>query len=101
WYWTGNLRASGSESARRFGFQLTFFRTALAPTLLPRRSAWSSRDVYLAHLAVTDVEAGRFQARDRWARGALDLAGAAAIPLRVWLGDWAAEATGAVEGWPL
>jgi predicted secreted hydrolase len=101
WYWTGNLRASGGEGARRFGFQLTFFRTALAPTLLPRRSAWISRDVYLAHLAVTDVEAGRFQARDRWARGALDLAGAARSPLRVWLGDWVAEAPDAGEGWPL
>jgi predicted secreted hydrolase len=101
WYWTGNLRASGSEGARRFGFQLTFFRTALAPTLAPRRSAWSARDVYLAHLAVTDVEAGRFRARDRWARGALDLAGAAGNPLQVWIGDWSAEAASDQGGWPL
>jgi predicted secreted hydrolase len=93
WYWTGNLRARQADgSSRRFGFQLTFFRSALAPVVAVRRSAWETRDVYTAHLALTDVEAGRFQAWDRWARGALDLAGAEGEPLRVWLGDWSAEA---------
>ena len=92
WYWTGNLRASGDAAGRRFGFQLTFFRTALAATTAPRQSAWGTRDVYLAHLALTDVDGGRFHAGDRWARGTLDLAGARGAPFRVWLGDWVAEA---------
>ena len=35
WYWTGNLREAGG-GGRRFGFQLTFFRTALAPPVTPR-----------------------------------------------------------------
>jgi predicted secreted hydrolase len=101
WYWTGNLRALGpGGAARRFGFQLTFFRTALAPTVSTRPSAWGARDVYLAHLALSDVEAGQFHARDWWARGALDLAGATANPFRVWVGDWVAEAE-APAGWPL
>src|SRR5262249_17803046 len=100
WYWTGNVRASHPDASRRFGFQLTFFRTALVPTIMPRRSAWGRRDAYLAPRALTDVEAGRFQARDRWARSALDLAGAAADPFRVWVGDWAAEFQ-ASDGWPL
>ena len=101
WYWTGNVRASHPDGApRHFGFQLTFFRTALAPTIVPRRSAWGARDAYLAHLALTDVEARRFSARDRWARGALDLGGAAADPFRLWVGDWAAESQ-AAGGWPL
>jgi len=92
WYWTGNLRASGSGGgSRRFGFQLTFFRTALAPSVAPRPSAWAARDVYMAHLAVADVDAGRFHARDRWARRALDLSGASGDPFRVWVGDWIAE----------
>ena len=93
WYWTGNLRTVGGDDAgaRRFGFQLTFFRTALAAAVGARDSAWGTRDVYLAHLALTDVESGRFHARERWARGALDLAGATARPFHVWLGDWAAE----------
>jgi len=101
WYWTGNLRAVGPDRAsRRFGFQLTFFRMALAPTVAPRASAWSARDAYLAHLALSDIEAARFHARDRWARGALDLAGAAIDPLRVWVGDWVAAAN-VPGGWPL
>jgi predicted secreted hydrolase len=92
WYWTGNLRASsGGGVSRRFGFQLTFFRTALAPSVAPRRSAWGTRDVYMAHLALADVDTGRFHARDRWARGALDLGGASGDPFRVWVGDWIAE----------
>lgn len=92
WYWTGNLRAPGAGgTSRRFGFQLTFFRTALAPSVAPRRSAWGTRDVYMAHLALTDADAGRFHVRDRWARGALDLGGASGDPFRVWLGDWTAE----------
>ena len=99
WYWTGNLREAGG-GGRRFGFQLTFFRTALAPTVTPRRSAWGARDVYMAHLALTDVDAGEFHARDRWARAALDLAGARGDPLRVWLGDWIAEGLPR-HGWPL
>jgi predicted secreted hydrolase len=104
WYWTGNLRTAGvgagpsgnreGSDVRRFGFQLTFFRTALVPAAVPRRSAWGARDVYMAHLALTDVDGGRFHARDRWARAALDLAGATAEPLRVWLGDWTAEGRG-------
>ena len=100
WYWTGNLRTASGGGGRRFGFQLTFFRTALVPVVAARRSAWGTRDVYMAHLALTDVDAGRFHARDRWARGALDLAGAAGDPFRVWLGDWVAEAR-ARAGWPL
>jgi predicted secreted hydrolase len=95
WYWTGNLRVPAAPgSGRRFGFQLTFFRTALAPAAASRPSAWGARDVYMAHLALTDVAAGGFHARDRWARAALDLAGATGDPVRVWLGDWTAEGQG-------
>jgi len=102
WYWTGNLRAAGPGGVpRRFGFQLTFFRTALASAAMaPRGSAWAARDAYLAHLALSDIEGGRFHARDRSARGALDLAGAVADPFQVWVGDWTAGVHGAAR-WPL
>src|SRR6185295_10067530 len=43
WYFTGNL---ASAAGRRFGFQLTFFRSALAPADpagAPRASAWAAR----------------------------------------------------------
>jgi predicted secreted hydrolase len=91
WYYTGNLASAGG---RHVGYQLTFFRVALAPAVPPRDSAWAARDVYLAHLAVTDTAGGRFHAVQRAARGAAGLAGAAAAPFHVWLEDWSAAAVG-------
>jgi len=89
WYFTGNLAAA---SGRRFGFELTFFRFALAPAAVKRRSAWATNQIYLAHFALTDVAGGRMHAFERAGRAALDLAGARARPFRVWVGDWAARA---------
>jgi predicted secreted hydrolase len=87
WYFTGNLDAA---AGRRFGFQLTFFRSALAPAMPPRTSGWATRQAYLAHFAVTDVDGDRFHFFERWGRGALGLAGAQSEPFKVWLGDWSA-----------
>jgi predicted secreted hydrolase len=92
WYWTGNLAA---PDGRRFGFQLTFFRTALTPEAPARGSAWGTRQVYLAHFAVTDVAGRRFGAWSRTERLALGLAGAQTEPFRVWVDDWEARGEGA------
>ena len=86
WYFTGNL---DSADGRHFGFELTFFRVALAPlSAEPRASAWAARQVWMAHFAVTDVHGRRFLFAERFARGALGLAGATAPPFRVWVEDW-------------
>ena len=96
WYYTGNLKAA---EGRHFGFQLTFFRTALnAPTeRAGRASAWGTQDVYMAHFALSDVATHRFHAFQRFSRTALGLAGASALPLRVWLEDWSVTGETAVE----
>ncbi|MGD9046818.1 MAG: lipocalin-like domain-containing protein [Anaerolineae bacterium] len=90
WYYTGNLVAEGGQ---RFGYQLTFFRRALAPPAVraERESAWAADQVYMAHFALTDISGERFQATERFARGAAGLAGAQAGPYHVWLEDWAVE----------
>src|SRR5881394_3717499 len=85
WYFTGNLRAS---NGRRFGYQLTFFRSALAAQASPRASAWAASQAYMAHFALTDAKARRFHAFQRFSRAALGLAGAGAQPFHVWLDDW-------------
>lgn len=95
WYYTGNL---ADAAGARYGFQLTFFRRALAPAAPKRPSAWGTNQVYLAHFAVTDVAGGAFHSAERLARGAAGLAGAQANPFRVWVEDWSAEGAGAVEG---
>ncbi len=96
WYYTGNLK---SAEGRHFGFQLTFFRTALTapPDQAERASAWGTRDVYMAHFALSDVAAQRFHAFQRLSRAALGLAGASAVPFRVWLEDWSVTGETAVE----
>jgi len=86
WYYTGNLAAA---DGRHFGYQLTFFRFALAPPAdAQRTSEWATRQVYLAHFALTDVTGRRFYQQERNSRAALGLAGAEAQPFRVWLEDW-------------
>jgi predicted secreted hydrolase len=85
WYITGNL---ATETGRRFGFQVTFFRIALAPDTPPRPSHWATREVWMAHVAVSDAATGRHLAHQRFARGAAGLAGARAAPFAVWLEDW-------------
>ncbi|MGD9317020.1 MAG: lipocalin-like domain-containing protein, partial [Anaerolineae bacterium] len=90
WYYTGNLVADGGQ---RFGYQLTFFRRALVPPFqrTERQSAWAADQVYMAHFSLTDVAGGRYQAFERFSRGAAGLAGAQATPYRVWLEDWQVE----------
>ena len=91
WYYTGNLETA---DGRHFGFQLTFFRIALAPTMVSRASAWASREAYMAHFALTNTGGGRFSAAGRLSRAALGLAGAQAQPFRVWVENWSAEGVG-------
>jgi predicted secreted hydrolase len=89
WYVTGNL---DSARGKRFGFELTIFRFTLAPAkdVEPKStvSAWATNQVYIGHFAVTDVDAERFHVAQRYARGALQLAGAESRPLHVWVEDW-------------
>src|SRR5262245_58916712 len=91
WYYAGNLNTS---AGRHVGFQLTFFRVALSPAEESRASAWATRQLYVAHFAVTDTAGGRFRAASRTSRAALDLAGARAAPFRVWVESWSAEGEG-------
>ena len=92
WYYTGNL---DTADGRHFGFQLTFFRNALTPEPAQRDSAWATRNVYMAHFALSDPSGERFYAFDRYSRDGAGLAGAQAEPFRVWTESW--EATGAPE----
>lgn len=85
WYVTGNLE---STAGRRFGYELTVFRFALAPRRSESPSAWRSNQVYIAHLAVTDPEEDRFLTDEKFSRGAAGLAGATAAPFAVWIDDW-------------
>ena len=93
WYYTGNLEAA---AGRRFGFQFTIFRRALAPIGSASNSEFRSNDIYLAHFTLSDIESGNFYHDVRYARGGAGLAGATVDPLyRVWLEDWQIKAENA------
>jgi predicted secreted hydrolase len=87
WYYTGNL---ATAEGRRFGFQLTFFRSALAPAMPDRASAWATRQAWLSHFTVSDVDGKHFYSFEHWSRGAVGLAGAQGAPFKVWVKDWTA-----------
>lgn len=133
WYVTGNLDAATGE---RFGFELTFFRFALAPreagaltqsapvaastspfgsesaptsaskatpgqressTLRSDESRWRTRQIYMAHFAITDVSRKQFRFAQKLSRGAVGLAGAQMPPLRVWIDDWSLGAASVAD----
>ncbi len=96
WYLTGNL---DSEAGERFGYQVTFFRSAVTPRETPRRSAWAGRQIWMAHVAVTDTAAGRHHAAERFSREGPGLAGAVLSPFRVWLEEWSIAGNGDAFPW--
>ena len=86
WYYTGNLRA---KDGHRFGFELTFFRQGISQEASP--SPWSIHDVYMAHLALSDVSGGRYYASERLNRAGPGVAGVDAPSGKVWNGNWLAK----------
>jgi predicted secreted hydrolase len=100
WYVTGNLDGANGE---RFGFELTFFRFALAPSAaaVPGASAWRAREIYMAHFALTDAARGTFNYAQKLSRAALGLAGAQGAPLKVWIDDWSLSRESGSQSWRL
>ena len=120
WYYTGNLKCA---NGRRFGFELTFFRQALTrqsssssvaasgltsagPARGPnsyrgdkRASAftWPVEDVYLAHLALTDIDGHKYLHAERLNRAGPGLAGAELKQSRLWNGNWEVRWQGDIQ----
>src|SRR6266436_608728 len=84
WYYTGNLK---SAEGRRFGFELTFFRQAVSRD--PEKSGtWDLRDLYLAHLALSDLDGGKFFHAERTNRSGPGIANVTESLGRIWNGNW-------------
>jgi predicted secreted hydrolase len=100
WYYTGNLHA---RDGHRYGFELVFFRSAQNRTA-DRNSAadhnppanwnpsvWRVDDLYLGHLALTDIDNRRFRYAKRLNRAGPGIAGASFEQARIWNGNWEAR----------
>ena len=92
WYYTGNVHA---RDGHRYGFELVFFRQGERRGSPANPSAWRIDDLYLAHLAVTDIDGQRFRYYKRLNRAGPGVAGASAAQWRVWNGNWEAKWDGA------
>lgn len=89
WYATGHLV---TDSGRRLGYQLTFFRTGLLDEPRAARSSrLAARDLFLAHFALTDVSAGTFRFAERIHRSGLGAAAAREDRLAVFNEEWSLE----------
>src|SRR5260370_14868529 len=84
WYYTGNLKEVGG---RRFGFELTFFRQAVSRESLST-GTWAVRDIYLAHLALSDLDGGQFYHPERTNRSGPGIAAVDQSLGRIWNGNW-------------
>jgi len=84
WYTTGNLTTA---DGRHFGFELTFFRQG-AERDATKKATWDIQDLYLAHLALSDLDGGNFYHSERTNRAGPGLAGIDAHRQRIWNGNW-------------
>jgi predicted secreted hydrolase len=84
WYCTGNVK---SADGHRFGFELTFFRQGVDRD--PAKTAiWDVRNLYLAHLALSDLDGSRFYHAERMNRAGPGIAGISEPERRIWNGNW-------------
>jgi len=90
WYYTGNV---STQTGRRFGFQITFFRVGIEHTPA-NPSKWAVRDLYMTHLAVSDPQGQKYRYAEKISRGGPGLAGAATDRYYVWNEDWSAVLDG-------
>jgi len=84
WYYTGNLK---SPDGHRFGFELTFFRQGVSRDPA-KTAAWELRDLYFAHLALSDLDGGKFYHSERTNRSGPGIAAGNESLGRIWNGNW-------------
>ncbi len=84
WYFTGNVIAADGH---RFGFELTFFRQGVNRNT-DVGGAWDIQDIYLAHLALSDIDGNKFYHTERMNRAGPGIAGVDAVQQKIWNGNW-------------
>lgn len=113
WYFTGNLneeRLIANDSPLKFSYQFTLFRFALRPEAsisekdLSKNSQWRSNNIYMAHVALTDIQNQKIYQQERFSRDGLKLAGAEINDdglIQFWLNDWQVQSMQANQLFPL
>jgi predicted secreted hydrolase len=84
WYYTGNLTGTNGHA---YGFELTFFRVGVNREKIATAD-WAVNDIYMGHLALSDINGGHFYHRERLNRAGPGIAGVNAETGRIWNGNW-------------
>ncbi len=84
WYYTGHLK---DRQGKRYGFELAFFRVGLDRTV-ENPSAFTPRDLYFSHFAVSDLSAKKFWYAEKMNRSGPGLAGASEGRMNLWNENW-------------
>ena len=94
WYFTGNLKNSYKS---HFGYEFTLFRIGMPKPPNSRETQWQVENIYMGHIAITDVDNKEFHSGERFSRDSIGLAGASSTEpdkFTVWLKDWVISGTG-------
>ena len=89
WYLTGHLKST--STGRRFGFQATFFRTAISEEA-STSEFFDTTQGFLAHMALLDIQTGKLHVEERLNRQGWD-AQASTQDLDVRNGNWTLKRT--------
>ncbi len=92
WYITGEAFTTEAVP-RRFGFQLTFFRSRVDATQ-GMGSAFAAKQLVFAHAAITDVQGKKLWHDQRIAREGFDIASTGQQDMAIRLRDWSLTADG-------
>ena len=97
WYYTGNLT---SEKGKRYGFQFTIFRTQISPPGYEKKwpqpsSAWRTQQIYLGHVALTDISGQNHLQGEKTARSAFGLSAGiqTGAVTNIFIDDWSIHIT--------
>ncbi|MDH3223207.1 MAG: carotenoid 1,2-hydratase [Gemmatimonadota bacterium] len=112
WYFTGLVGDPGEStptggppgaSPPRLGFQFTLFKVGVVPDRPPSPSAWATADVFMGHMAVTDLSTGNHVFREVLYRAAPPYAGFPGGVVRPGADTiaWSLAAPGTDGGWSL
>jgi len=91
WYYTGHLK---SDDGKKYGYELTFFRSGVEPSAKSTAKSKTPSNVYLAHFAVSDIHNKKFHFYEKLTRSGLSLGTASSSVLHIYNDGWRVDEAG-------
>ncbi|MBA3857730.1 MAG: carotenoid 1,2-hydratase [Cyanobacteria bacterium PR.3.49] len=91
WYYTGHLKA---DDGKKYGYELTFFRSGVSPSERVNTKTKAPSNVYLAHFAVSDINNKKFHFYEKLTRSGLSLGTASSSVLHIYNDGWRVDEAG-------